>query len=126
MSPFATHLDELLRDRSVQQSHLAAMLAVNPAYISALKSGKKGPPSPEFINKLGKVLQLDRDAKRRLRNAVTLSQRSLKLPHDAPCEVYMLVADLRDQLCSMSPEEVRAIRVAVSRIAKPGGDRVMT
>jgi len=58
MSPFSHMLYELRMRFEIRQADLAELVGYEQSYISALEVGSKGPPTPEFIDKLVSVLEL--------------------------------------------------------------------
>lgn len=78
-------------------------------YISALEVGAKGPPTPEFVEKLVTVLELDRTEEERLRTAVDASQRKMILEVDSSPEAYWLMKDLRDRIHGLHPVQIKMI-----------------
>ena len=52
MNPFSHYLHDLRMRHEIRQSELAELLGYEQSYISALEIGAKGPPTPEFIEKL--------------------------------------------------------------------------
>jgi len=114
MSPFAHLLHELRMRNSIRQGDLAELIGYEQSYVSALEVGIKGPPPPEFINKLILALELPPAEQNKLHNAVAASQRKLVIDVDAPQEVYLLMAELQQQLPALHPAQVRMIREVLS------------
>ena len=52
MTPFGLKLRELRRDKGVTLQEQADVLCVSAAYISALEHGKRGRPSPAFVDQI--------------------------------------------------------------------------
>lgn len=52
MSPFARQLHELRLRHGIRQNELAELIGYDQTYISALEVGLKGPPTPEFVDKV--------------------------------------------------------------------------
>ena len=55
MSPFSRYLVDLRRRLGVRQGELADLLGYDQSYLSALEIGQKGPPTPEFVDRLARV-----------------------------------------------------------------------
>lgn len=110
MSPFSHLLHELRLRHNVRQADLAALLGYEQSYVSALEVGLKGPPTPEFVEKLIKALPLTAPEADELRTAVEASQRKLVIDVDTPQDVYWLLNELRSKLPSLSPKHVRLIK----------------
>jgi transcriptional regulator with XRE-family HTH domain len=75
MSPFARLLHDLRMRHSIRQGDLAKLLGHHQGYVSALEIGIKGPPPPEFVEKLISVLDLGADEQEELHEAVAASDR---------------------------------------------------
>lgn len=58
MSPFAHLLHNLQMRHNIRQSELAERLGYEQSYISALEIGLKGPPGPDFVDRLIAALEL--------------------------------------------------------------------
>lgn len=113
MSPFSHLLHELRMRYEVRQSDLAERLGYEQSYISALEVGVKGPPTPEFVEKLIAALNLSEDEEYALRNAVDASQRKLVLGPDTPQDVYWMLKDLREQVNVLHPVQLKMIQDAL-------------
>ncbi|RBM48471.1 XRE family transcriptional regulator [Vibrio tarriae] len=110
MTPFGLYLESLRRSRQLQQIQLADHLGVNACYVSAMESGKKGPPSKQVLSKLIESLELDADEQEMLWDKVDQSQRTIRLPDNATLEEYALMRDLRRHLGALSSDKVNVIR----------------
>jgi transcriptional regulator with XRE-family HTH domain len=95
--------------RRVRQVDLAERIGYEQSYISALEAGLKGPPTPEFLERLVKGLELPEDEERELREAAEASQRKLVIEPDTPQDVYWLLSRLRTKLNVLTPAQVRVI-----------------
>lgn len=114
MSPFSHFLHELRMRHEIRQAELAEMLGYEQSYISALEIGIKGPPTPEFVDKLIAALALSEDEQNEIRDAVDASQRKLVLDPDTPRDVYWMLKDLRDQVNALHPIQLKMIRDALN------------
>jgi len=94
----------------IRQGDLAELIGYEQSYVSALEVGIKGPPPPEFLERLIQGLALSSDEQEKLRTAAAASQRKLIIDHDTPQEVYLLLADLRERLPTLHPAQVRMLR----------------
>jgi transcriptional regulator with XRE-family HTH domain len=110
MSPFSKYFNQLRMNLSIRQVELAELLGYEQSYISALEVGTKGPPTPEFIERLIEVLSLSEEQQKKLHEAVEASQRKLIIPSDVPEDIYWLVQDLRRHLNTLCPAEINIIR----------------
>ena len=109
MSPFSHLLHDLRMRRRIRQVDLAERMGYEQSYISALEAGLKGPPTPEFVERLVKGLDLPEDEERELRAAAEASQRKLVIEPDTPQDVYWLLNRLRSKLNVLTPAQVRVI-----------------
>lgn len=114
MSPFSHFLHQLRMRREIRQAELAEMLGYEQSYISALEIGIKGPPTPEFVDKLIAALALSEDEQNEIRDAVDASQRKLVLDPDTPRDVYWMLKDLREQVNALHPVQLKMIRDALN------------
>ncbi|KMN48635.1 transcriptional regulator [Chromobacterium violaceum] len=110
MSPFSKYFHQLRMSFGIRQVELAELLGYEQSYISALEIGTKGPPTPEFIERLIEVLSLSEEQREKLLETVEASQRKLVIPSDVPEDIYWLVQDLRRHLNTLRPAEINIIR----------------
>ena len=97
----------------IRQADLAELVGYEQSYISALEVGSKGPPTPEFIDKLVSVLELSGSDERELREAAIASDRKLVLDHRAPRDLYLMFNDLRSRAVELNAGQIRAIREVI-------------
>lgn len=109
MTPFGYYLEKLRRSRNLQQKGLAALLDVDPCYISMMESGKKGPPGEEIIQKLIQCLSLGSDEKALLHEYVAQSPRRLALPDNMTLQEYALIRRLWSRLGALSPGQIELL-----------------
>lgn len=110
MSPFSRYLVDLRRRLGVRQGELADLLGYDQSYLSALEIGQKGPPTPEFVDRLAKALELSEEEQRVLLATADASERKLTISPKADEEIYLLLRDLRDKLPQLSAAQIRVIR----------------
>lgn len=110
MSPFSRYLVDLRRRLGVRQGELADLLGYDQSYLSALEIGQKGPPTPEFVERLAKTLELSEEEQRVLLATAEASERKLTISPKADEEVYLLLRDLREKLPLLSAAQVRVMR----------------
>jgi transcriptional regulator with XRE-family HTH domain len=103
-------LNEIRMRHELRQSELAELMGFDQSYISALEVGLKGPPTPEFVDKLCLALELNVEEERAVREAVEASERKFVLPADASVDAFLLWKDLSDQIFHLHPAEIRLIR----------------
>jgi transcriptional regulator with XRE-family HTH domain len=114
MTPFGIYLETLRRARRVKQIDLANQLCVNPSYISAIESGRKGPPVKDIIVSIVRTLKLSHKEESLLWEYAEQSIRVLRIPEDLPLEEYAVVYDLKRSFGSLSKEQITIIRAALS------------
>lgn len=110
MSPFSHYLVDLRRRLGVRQGELAELLGYDQSYLSALEIGQKGPPTPEFVQRLAETLELSTEERQELFTVADASERKLTISPKADEEIYLLLRDLRDSLPLMSTAQVRVLR----------------
>lgn len=110
MSPFSRYLVDLRRRLGVRQGEFADLLHYDQSYLSALETGQKGPPTPEFVERLAKTLELSEEEQQTLFATAKASERKLTISPKADEEVYLLLRDLREKLPLLSAAQVRVMR----------------
>lgn len=121
MSPFSKFLLDLRSRHGLRQSDLAAKVGYEQSYISALEIGQKGPPSSEFLDRLGAALALSPEEQEQLHRAVAASERKFLLDPKSPESIYWLFKDLRDELLSLTPAQIQGIRSILAFRREPAG-----
>ena len=114
LSPFSRLLSELRRRHGLLQKDLAELVGIEQTYLSALETGIKGPPTPDFVARLQKALNLDANAIKALEEAVDNSQRKMSLSADAPEEVFEVFNEFRRQLDTIHPSQLQLFRMALA------------
>jgi transcriptional regulator with XRE-family HTH domain len=122
MSPFAHFLRDARVRRGIRQADLADSLGYDQTYVSALETGAKGPPTPEFVERLVAVLGFDPADEEELRGAVAASERKLVLAPNARQDLYLMLSELRTHLSALAPAQTRIIRETL-RLSCPHGDQ---
>lgn len=113
MSPFSHFLHELRLRHGIRQAELAELMGYEQSYISALEIGIKGPPPPEFVDKLMACLEMSSAEQEEVRQLVDASQRKLILEPDSPTDMFWLFKELRDQMRALHPIQIKMIRDAL-------------
>ena len=103
----------------VRQVELAERIGYEQSYISALEAGAKGPPTPEFVDRLQSALGLTDEEACKLRAAADASQRKLVIDVDMPQDVYWLLDRLRATLPDLTPTQVRVINEVLNMPTSP-------
>ncbi|WP_298393896.1 helix-turn-helix transcriptional regulator [uncultured Azonexus sp.] len=114
MNPFAIFLRQARLSRAKAQNALAFELGYEPSYLSALERGDKGPPKPEFINKLIHCLELTEEEQTLLRQAIEVSARQIAIPRNASSEEFRLMHQLSKKVGQLHPLQVHLIQCALS------------
>lgn len=114
MSPFSDQMKSLRIRRGLRQTELAELVGYEQSYVSALELGLKGPPTDEFLKKMIGALKLSQDEQQTMLEAVAASQRKIKIPFEAPAEVYWLCHKLQLQLDRLHPVQIDLIKTALS------------
>lgn len=120
MSPFSILFRHVREKSGLRQKDLADLLGYEQSYLSAIEIGTKGPPTPEFVQRLVTVLVLKEEDARQMWEAMDASQRKIQIPSDAPEDVFLLGHELRKQIDHLHPSQVEAIRAVlrISAVAK--------
>lgn len=113
MSPFSHCLHRLRLDRDLRQVELAELVGYEQTYISALEVGSKGVPTPEFIERLIRVLELNLDEQAQLHEAIKASDPKLLLDKDSPMVAYWMMKELREKLHTLHPAQIEMIRYVI-------------
>ena len=126
MSPFSKLFRQLREKTGLRQKDLAERLGYEQSYLSAVEIGTKGPPTPEFVQKLISVLALNDDEAWQLWEATNASQRKIQIPSDAPEGVFLLGYELRKQIDYLHPSQVEAMLAILKlstamKLAEPTG-----
>jgi transcriptional regulator with XRE-family HTH domain len=90
MTPFSTLLSDLCHSRRILQKQLARQLDVDPSYLSALTSGRKGVPGDAFLQKLGTALGLTEVERQALRESIKISQEKYRIPKKVHQNFYLV------------------------------------
>lgn len=114
MSPFATFLRKIRRNRGFRQNELAHHLGYEPSYLSALERGEKGPPRQDFIARFIRELSLSGQEQDELKDALKSSRRQFFIPRSASDAEFQLVHQLEPQLGNLHPLQVQLIQLALS------------
>jgi len=110
MNPFACLLHTIRMQRGIRQTELSDLIGYEQTYISALEIGKKGPPTPEFVEKLITALDLKGEEREHLLKAVEASNRKLVIDSDMPQDVFWMLQELRDRVSDLTLAEIQLIR----------------
>lgn len=109
MSPFSSLLYDLRTRHGVRQVELARRIGCDQSYISALEYGAKGPPTPEFLDRLIAELTLSEVEASELRGAVTESHHKFVIERVARPDVFKMVSKLHRRTAMLSPLHVQLI-----------------
>lgn len=116
MSPFSILFRHVREKSGLRQKDLAELLGYEQSYVSAIEIGTKGPPTPEFVQRLVAVLEFKEDEARQMWEAMDASQRKIQIPSDAPEGVFLLGYELRKQIDHLHPSQVEAM-LAILRLS---------
>nr|WP_312987441.1 helix-turn-helix transcriptional regulator [Comamonas koreensis] len=114
MSPFSRLLHELRQRHDLRQNALAEKMGYDKTYISAVEVGLKGPPTPEFIDRLVRALSLSEAERQHLHEAADASRRKMVVDSNISEDAYWLLKELRERLHKLSPTQIRVIRDVLS------------
>lgn len=121
MTPFGRYIEQLRRDRGLQQQQLAAEIGVNSCYLSNIENGRKGPPSDDVISRIITALVLSQAEVEELKAKQRQSKQKLKIPRSAGLHEYALIEQLWKRLGTLSIAEAEALsKVLLLRTEKRG------
>lgn len=126
MSPFALLLRDLRLSRKLRQSELAVLVGYDQTYISALEIDLKGPPTPEFVEKLIGALTLQPEDAAHVRRIARASRRRYRLEGEAPEHVFHLLDHLFEKLPSVTLAQTRVIREVLNMAQPPDSEATRT
>jgi len=109
VTPFSAFLSELCRSHRILQKAVAYQIGVDPSYLSAMVSGRKGPPSRSLVHKIQEHLALTEKEYESLNEAVKYSQRLYRMPPEANPQEYELVWKIFDSVGKLKPAQISAI-----------------
>ena len=110
MTPFSMLLSDLCRSRQVLQKQLAQQLNVDPSYLSALTSGRKGVPSDAILRRLEEALDLTDVERQTLQESVKISKRKYRVPHKAHPDFYAVAWQMFHVAENLSPAKLNVIK----------------
>jgi HTH-type transcriptional regulator, competence development regulator len=113
MTPFGEYLEQLRRDRYLQQKQLADIMGINPCYVSALEKGRKGPPSKLVLEQLVEKLNLSQEEENGLWRSVELSDLNLRLPKNMTKQEFEFLYELRKNLGRLSQNQLVIMQTAL-------------
>lgn len=113
VTPFALFLSDLRRRHGLRQEDLAALVGHKQSYVSALESGRRGPPGPAFVLALINILKLGSHEQAALDRVLRQSRRRFQLPVDAGADVYAMVNELFEVADRLHPAQVRMMLEAI-------------
>ncbi len=113
MSPFAIYLKTVRLARGLKQKELALRLGYEPSYLSAVERGDKGVPKEDFVNRLIRGLNLDREEQETLYRALRMSRRTISIPSNASEQEYALFHSIEPQLGRLHPLQIELIKLAL-------------
>lgn len=109
MSPIAELLYSIRTRQGISQIELAELIGYEQTYISAIEVGKKGPPTPAFVERLILALDLSSEEQDRLRVALDASQRKLVIDGEMPQNVFWMFSELRHRVSELTPVQIQLI-----------------
>lgn len=106
MTPFGEYLEQLRRNRSLQQKQMADIMGINPCYVSALEKGRRRVPSKQVISRVIERLKLTEDEQAALWHSVEISEPQFKLPSSMSKAEFEFVHKLRSSLGNLSHSQL--------------------
>ncbi|HDR9874833.1 TPA: XRE family transcriptional regulator [Burkholderia cenocepacia] len=106
-------LGDFVRDRRIElgltQVTLAMRVGVDDTYISAVETGRRTPDGVQFLETLGRALELDSDGVRALVDVARRSQRLFRMPEELSPRKHAVFMAIAEDLPQLSPEDVEVI-----------------
>ena len=119
MTPFGEKMRSLRRKRGLTIKEQGLFLGVSSAYISALEHGKRGRPSPAFVDQICVWLELIWDEAESLKHFAQMSHPSPTLATASLSPEATFLANLLAQnIDRLSPTECRQLFEAVQGYLK--------
>lgn len=123
MTPFGSAMREARLRANLRQADLADLLGYEQTYVSALELGTKGPPPPEFVDRMATALSLSDEVRDQLLDALDNSQRNVTLGVDASEALFEVFNEFRRQLTMLHPEQIRLIGAVLELRSALGQER---
>jgi transcriptional regulator with XRE-family HTH domain len=108
-SPFSIKLRSIRLQAGKTQASLAHAMGFEQAYFSSIELGIKK-PSPDFLDKLIKTLQLGEAEQNGLKQALLESNRRFVLPVEVTTETYAFCHALWKKIDKLHPAHLDALR----------------
>ncbi|GAC1406722.1 MAG: hypothetical protein NVSMB6_03350 [Burkholderiaceae bacterium] len=109
MTPFSVFIQDLCRSRQMRQKELAYLIGVDPSYLSALASGRKGIPGIAIVKKLEEAAKLTNEEKVALQESIKFSKMRYSMPTQADPRAYEMVWKIFDSVSHLKPAQINAI-----------------
>lgn len=110
MTPFGRFMRNFRLEKGLLLKDLADQLGVTPSYLSSLEHGKKGLPNERIIEQITKVLSLDTNQQRALKEAVWNSATSFTISSKATPFAFETANAFARKLPSLSEIKLRKIK----------------
>lgn len=115
MSPLGSLLRFFRNERNITPAELGGPLKLDRKVISALETGRLGPPAEAVLLKIRDVLHLTPKEYQALLDAARHSARTVRIPREASPGKFRLVHELMRSLGDLNPSQVEEIRKVIQR-----------
>lgn len=115
MTPFGRFMRNLRLDRGMLLKNVADKLQVTSAYLSALEHGKKGVPNDVLVSKLQTSLELNRQQKKELIQAVRDSASSVSISYKSTPLAFETANAFARKLPNLSEKQLKSIKVILEK-----------
>jgi len=102
-------IDDLCQSRGIRRKELAYRLGVDPSHLSAMASGRKGPPGALFLQRAQENLALTEEESARLKAAIRFSKKWHQMPANANPGEHELVTKIFDSIGKLKPVQINLI-----------------
>lgn len=115
MSPLGSLLRFFRNERNITPAELGRPLKLDRKDISALETGRLGPPDEAVLLKIRDVLHLTSTEYQALLDAARHSTRTVRIPRQTSPGKFRLVHELMHSLDDLNPSQVDEIRRVIHR-----------
>lgn len=113
MTPFGTFVRYLREERGLSQREMGRRLQLDSKIISALETGRRRPPSDEFLERIIVQLSLTEAEAAQLMDAAKHSSYIVRIPREISPRELRLVHRFITALGALRPEQLSAIQRAI-------------
>ncbi len=110
LTPLSALFSDLCLSRGIRKKELAYRLGLDPSHLSAMASGRKGPPVGDlFLQKAQEGLALTDEESARLKAAIRNSKKWHQMPANANPGEHELITKIFDSVGKLKPAQINII-----------------